>query len=99
MGRSLLYSKFKALTGMTPNNFLLNYRLKYAATLLQKYPTLPIAEVSDRSGFSSPLYSAAASRINTEKLPRTTDGNSRKTVESFWMLQEAYRPVRSHIAR
>ena len=56
MGRSLLYSKFKALTGMTPNNFLLNYRLKYAATLLQKYPTLPIAEVSDRSGFSSPLY-------------------------------------------
>ena len=73
MGRSLLYSKFKALTGMTPNNFLLNYRLKYAATLLQKYPTLPIAEVSDRSGFSSPLYSAAASTINTEKLPRTTD--------------------------
>lgn len=56
MGRSQLYSKFKALTGMTPNNFLLNYRLKYAATLLQKYPTLPIAEVSDRSGFSSPLY-------------------------------------------
>ena len=41
MGRSLLYSKFKALTGMTPNNFLLNYRLKYAATLLQKYPTPP----------------------------------------------------------
>lgn len=56
MGRSLLYSKFKALTGMTPNNFLLNYRLKFAATLLNKYPTLPIAEVSDRSGFSSPLY-------------------------------------------
>ena len=49
MGRSLLYSKFKALTGMTPNNFLLNYRLKYAATLLQKYPTLPIAEVSNRA--------------------------------------------------
>lgn len=56
IGRSLLYSKFKALTGMTPNNFLLNYRLKHAATLLQQYPDLPISEASDRSGFSSPVY-------------------------------------------
>ena len=56
IGRSLLYTKFKALTGMTPNNFILNFRLKYAATLLQKYPEIPIAEVSDRSGFSSPIY-------------------------------------------
>lgn len=56
VGRSLLYTKFKALTGMTPNNFLLNYRLKHAATLLKQYPNLPIAEVSDRSGFSAPVY-------------------------------------------
>ena len=56
IGRSLLYSKFKALTGMTPNNFVLNYRLKYAATLLRQYPNLPISEASDRTGFSSPVY-------------------------------------------
>ena len=56
VGRSLLYTKFKALTGMTPNNFLLNYRLKHAATLLKQYPDLPIAEVSDRSGFNAPVY-------------------------------------------
>lgn len=56
MGRSLLYSKFKALTGMTPNNFLLNYRLKAAATLLQKYPDLPIIEVCERCGFGNPDY-------------------------------------------
>lgn len=56
IGRSLLYTKFKALTGMTPNNFVLNYRLKYAAILLQQYPTIPIAEVSDRTGFNSPVY-------------------------------------------
>lgn len=46
IGRSLLYTKFKALTGMTPNNFILNYRLKHAAALLQQYPDIPIAEVS-----------------------------------------------------
>ena len=56
IGRSLLYSKFKALTGMTPNNFVLNFRLKHAATLLRQYSDLPISEVSDRCGFSSPVY-------------------------------------------
>ena len=56
VGRSSLYSKFKVLTGMTPNNFIINYRLKYAATLLRRYPNLPIAEISDRSGFNSSVY-------------------------------------------
>lgn len=56
IGRSLLYTKFKALTGMTPNNFILNHRLKHAATLLKQYADLPIAEVSDRCGFSTPVY-------------------------------------------
>lgn len=56
VGRSVLYSKFKALTGMTPNNFILNYRLKFAATMLQKYPDIPVSEVGDKCGFSSPIY-------------------------------------------
>ena len=56
IGRSLLYAKFKALTGMTPNNFLLNYRLKQAAVLLKQPTGISIAEVSDRCGFSTPVY-------------------------------------------
>lgn len=56
ISRSLIYAKFKALTGMTPNNFILNFRLKYAATLLKQYKNIPISEVSDRSGFNSPVY-------------------------------------------
>lgn len=56
MSRSLLFAKFKALIGMTPNNFILNYRLKHAAALLLKYPDLSVAEVSDRCGFSVPVY-------------------------------------------
>ena len=39
---------------MTPNNFILNYRLKFAATMLQKYPDIPVSEVGDKCGFSSP---------------------------------------------
>lgn len=56
IGRSVLYSKFKSLTGMTPNNYILNYRLKYAATMLRKYPDMPVAEIGDKCGFSSPVY-------------------------------------------
>ena len=41
---------------MTPNNFLLNYRQKNAATLLKQYTYLPNAEVSDRSGYKAPVY-------------------------------------------
>ena len=33
MGRTLLHTKFKALTGMTPNEFILNHRLKKASLM------------------------------------------------------------------
>lgn len=56
VGRTLLHTKFKALTGMTPNDFILNYRLKQAAILLRKESYLQIAEIADRLGFSSPRY-------------------------------------------
>lgn len=56
IGRSTVFTKFKALAGMTPNNFILNYRLKYAANLLKQDPTISIAEVSDRSGFNTSVY-------------------------------------------
>lgn len=56
VGRTLLHTKFKALTGMTPNEFILNYRLKRAALMLKNESYLQIAEISDRLGFGSPRY-------------------------------------------
>lgn len=56
MGRTIMYSKFKVLTGMSPNNFIINFRLKHAASLLLHQKELSIAEISDRCGFSSPTY-------------------------------------------
>lgn len=56
MGRSLLFNKFKALIGMTPNNYLLNCRLKAAAVMLKQYPDLPVSDVSVRCGFNIPVY-------------------------------------------
>lgn len=56
LSRSLFYNKFKSLTGMTPNAFILNYRLKYAASLLRGQNDLTITEISDRCGFSNATY-------------------------------------------
>ena len=56
LSRSSLYAKFKALTGMTPNDFVLNCKLKRAATLLITRQDLQIAEISDMLGFGSPRY-------------------------------------------
>lgn len=56
MGRSSLYTKFKSLTGMTPNDFIQNYRLKKAAVLLREQPDMQISEVADQLGFGSAVY-------------------------------------------
>lgn len=56
LGRSSFFAKFKALTGLTPANFILEYRLKKAAVLLRSYPEMQIAEISDRLGFNTSTY-------------------------------------------
>ena len=56
LSRSSLFAKFKALTGMTPNDFVLNYKLKRAVQMLKSNPDMQIAEISDQLGFGSPRY-------------------------------------------
>ncbi|WP_308548174.1 two-component regulator propeller domain-containing protein [uncultured Parabacteroides sp.] len=56
ISRRSLYNKFKQLTGMTPNDFILNYKLKKAAFLLTNDINLSIGEIADRLGFGSPRY-------------------------------------------
>lgn len=56
LSRSSLYAKFKALTGLTPNDFVINYKLKRAATLLTTNRDMQIADISEQLGFGSPRY-------------------------------------------
>ena len=56
VSRSSLYSKFEALTGMTPNDYVLQRKLKKASDLLKNNPELNISEISDNLGFGSPRY-------------------------------------------
>lgn len=56
VSRSSLYSKLKALSCMTPNEFILNSRLKHAAGLLKNNPELQITEIAYQTGFNSLSY-------------------------------------------
>ncbi|MDD4515912.1 hybrid sensor histidine kinase/response regulator transcription factor [Massilibacteroides sp.] len=56
LSRSSFYTKFKGLTGMTPNDFVLNYKLNFAARLLKENQSTQITEIADQTGFSSARY-------------------------------------------
>ena len=56
MARTNLFSKLKAITGQTPNEFILTIRLKKGAWMLRNQLDLNITEISDRIGFSSSRY-------------------------------------------
>lgn len=55
MSRTSFYNKIKALTGISPNDFIRNIRMKEAAALL-KSRRYTVAEVADRVGFADPKY-------------------------------------------
>ena len=52
---SLLYKKVKALTGLSPSDFIKSARMDYALELLQK-GKYSIYEISDKCGFASSGY-------------------------------------------
>jgi len=56
VSRSSLFAKFKSLVGMTPNDFILQYKLKQACILLKSNSELTIADIAYQLGFSSPHY-------------------------------------------
>ncbi len=56
LSRSSLFNKLKGVTGLTPNNFISNIRLKKAAELLLNNPELNISDIAYTLNFSSPRY-------------------------------------------
>lgn len=56
MARTNLFSKLKAITGSTPNEFISTIRLKAAAAMLAENPELNVSDIADRTGFSSAHY-------------------------------------------
>jgi len=55
MSRASFFRKMKSLTGMTPSDFILSYRLDKAASMLRE-GSWRVNEISDMLGFSSPSH-------------------------------------------
>lgn len=56
IGRSKLYIMFKEVTGLTPNNYILTFKLKKAAGYIKENRRFLVSELAYGLGFSSPKY-------------------------------------------
>ena len=55
MSRTSFYNKMKALTGIAPNEYIRNVRMREAARLLRSHH-YTVSEVADMTGFADPKY-------------------------------------------
>lgn len=56
MSRTAFQRKFKALTNLTPNDFVIQHKLKMAADMIVREKNLQIGEIADKLGFGSAKY-------------------------------------------
>jgi signal transduction histidine kinase/DNA-binding response OmpR family regulator/ligand-binding sensor domain-containing protein len=56
ISRSKLFSKVKEITGLTPNDFVVNIKLKKGAALLVENREMTVSEIAYGLGFASPGY-------------------------------------------
>ena len=56
MGRTSLFNQIKMVTGMTPNDYIVSFKMDRAKLLLSDESCYPIAEVAYRVGYSDPIY-------------------------------------------
>ena len=78
--RNKLFTKIKAITGQTPNAFIMTYRLKRAAVMLKNYSETNISEIAYQLGFNDPKYFTKCFKEKYAMAPqeyrkqKTTDG-------------------------
>jgi len=70
MSISSLTREFKRLTGFSPVEYLINFRIRQAARLLLTAPEKSIAEAGDACGFADSNYFTRVFRKKTGKSPR-----------------------------
>lgn len=72
MSRSNFYRKIKALSGMSPNDYVKTFRLNKAAELIRS--GIRISEVTEQVGFNSSSYFAKCFKAQFGVLPKEYNG-------------------------
>ena len=75
MSRPSFYRKIKALSGMSPNNYVKNFRLEKAAGFIRD--GMQIKEASERTGFTSSSYFAKCFKTKFGVLPKDYEDSLR----------------------
>ena len=75
MSRSAFFNKWKILTDQSPNDYIIDFRLKRASILLKENPELNITEISEITGFNSVGYFG---RVFKEKFEMTPSAFRKK---------------------
>lgn len=68
MSRTTFYNKLKELTGMSPKEFVTDFRVKKAKMYLESTST-PVSEVAFKTGFNDPVYFARVFKQQTGTTP------------------------------
>ncbi len=55
-GKTTFHKKIKAITGLTANDFIVSYRLKKAAKIIQTNKQMNVSEIAYTVGFNTPRY-------------------------------------------
>jgi len=56
IGRTRLFDRIKQVTGMTPNDYIMNVKISRAMAILREKEELTVSEVAYQFGFSNPAY-------------------------------------------
>ena len=76
--RTSFYRKMKSLTGMAPNDYVRNFKMKKAAKLILE-GNLSIAEISDQTGFGTQSHFSTAFKKYFGVSPKDYKDKHRKT--------------------
>ncbi len=78
VARTNVYNKVKAITGLTPNKFILTTKLKKGAFMLRNHPGMSISEISYVVGFATPRYFSQCFRENYNVTPKQYRSDANK---------------------
>lgn len=69
MSRMSLYRKMQTASGLSPNEFIKDIRLKKAAALLKRHPNITLGQLAAKVGFATPKYLSKCFKTKFGVLP------------------------------